>query len=70
MRAVFEQDVRKFVTLSALDNIVQDEHGSVVTRFEDKDILVFGLLMVQDLVDLEGHCLARPHIGDLAEPAI
>jgi hypothetical protein len=26
--------------------------------------------VVDDLVDLEGHGLAGPHVGDLAEPAI
>jgi hypothetical protein len=25
---------------------------------------------VDNLLDLEGHGLARPHVGDLAEPAI
>jgi hypothetical protein len=25
--------------------------------------------VVDDLVDLEGHGLARPHVADLAEPA-
>jgi hypothetical protein len=26
--------------------------------------------VVQDLVDLEAHCLAGPHVGALREPAI
>jgi hypothetical protein len=26
--------------------------------------------VVEDILDLEGHCLAGPHVGDLAEPAI
>lgn len=26
--------------------------------------------MVENLVDLEGHCLTWPHVGNLAEPAI
>jgi hypothetical protein len=32
--------------------------------------LVFALLMVEDILNLESHSLAWPHIGDLAEPAI
>jgi hypothetical protein len=62
--------VCKFVTLSALDDIVQDQDGSVVGRFEDENILVLALLVVDNVLDLQGHGLARPHVGDLAEPAI
>jgi hypothetical protein len=42
----------------------------MVAAFEDKDVLVFGLLMVQYLVDFQGHCLTRPHVGYLPKPAI
>lgn len=63
-------DVREFVSLSALNDIVQDEDGAVVAGFEDEDVLVFALLVVQNLVDLERHGLAWPHLRDLAEPAI
>jgi hypothetical protein len=62
--------VRELVTLGALDDIVEDKDHAVVGRLEDEDILVLGLLVVNDLVDLEGHGLARPPVGDLAEPAI
>jgi hypothetical protein len=62
--------VRELVTLSALDDIVEDEDHAVVGRLEDENILVLGLLVVDDLVNLEGHGLTGPHVGDLAEPAI
>lgn len=42
----------------------------MVAALEDEDILIFGLLVVKDLVDLEGHGLARPHLGGFGEPAI
>ena len=62
--------VRKLIALSTLYNIVQHENGAMVAGFEDEDVLVFGFFMVEDLVHFEGHGLAGPHIGDLAEPAI
>jgi hypothetical protein len=62
--------VRELITLGALYDIVKHEHGAVVAGFEDEDVLVLGLFVVEDLVHFEGHCLARPHVGDLAEPAI
>lgn len=62
--------VGEFVALCALDDVVENEHHAVVGGLEDKDILVFGLLVVDNLVDLEGHGLARPHVRNLAEPAI
>ena len=64
------KDVREFVTLCALDNIVENEHGAMIAGFEEKDVLVFGFFVVEDLVHFEGHGLAGPHVGDLAEPAI
>lgn len=63
-------NVRKLVPLSALDDVVQDEDHAIVGGLEDQDILVLALLVVDDLLDLEGHGLAGPHVGDLAEPAI
>jgi len=62
--------IGEFVALSALNDIVEDEDSAVVAALEDQDILVFGLFVVQDLVDLEDHSLARPHVGDFSEPAI
>lgn len=62
--------VCKLVALSALDDIIEHQDISIIGRLEDEDILILALLMVEDLLDLEGHCLARPHLGDLAEPAI
>lgn len=42
----------------------------MITGFKDEDVLIFGFFVVEDLVDLEGHGLARPHVGDFTEPAI
>jgi hypothetical protein len=61
--------VGELVALGALDDVVEDEHHAVVGGLKDEHILVEGLLVVDDLVDLEGHGLARPHLADLAEPA-
>jgi hypothetical protein len=61
--------VGELVALGALDDVVEDEHHAVVGGLEDEHILVEGLFVVDDLVDLEGHGLARPHVADLAEPA-
>lgn len=84
----FKRDLREFVTLGALDDIVQDQDIAIIAALEDEnlggiishrlsrniirctDILVQRLLVVQDLVDLQSHCLAGPHVRDLAEPAI
>lgn len=42
----------------------------MVAGFEDKDVLVLRFLVVEDLIDLEGHSLTGPHVGYFAEPAI
>ena len=62
--------IGELVALSALNDIVEDEDSAVVGGLEDENVLVLGLLVVEDLLDLEGHGLARPHVGDLAEPAV
>lgn len=62
--------VCKLITLGALNNVVQNQNGAIVGGFEDQDILVLALFVVDDVLDLEGHGLTRPHLGDLAEPAI
>lgn len=62
--------VGKLVALGALDDIVQDQHGAVVAALEDEHVLEVGFLVVQDLVHLEAHGLAGPHVGFFGEPAI
>jgi hypothetical protein len=62
--------VGELIALSALDNVVQHKNGTVVAALEDEDILVLGLLVVNDLVDLEAHGLTGPHARLLREPAI
>ena len=54
--------LRKFIPLSALDDVVEHEDSAVVAGFEDEDVLVFRFFMVEDLVDSEGHGLAWPHV--------
>ncbi len=58
------------IVLGALDDIVEDEDIAQVGGFEDQHILILTLLMVKNLLDLESHGLARPHLVDLSEPAI
>lgn len=65
-----DENIRELIALGALDDVVQDQDGAVVAALEDEDILVLGLLVVQDLVDLEVHGLTGPHDGLLGEPAI
>jgi hypothetical protein len=48
-------NVRELVALSALDDVVEDKDHAVVGRLEDEDVLVLALLVVDDLLDLEGH---------------
>lgn len=62
--------VCELVPLGALDDVVENENGAVVGGLEDEDILVLALLVVEDVLDLEGHGLSGPHVGDLAEPSI
>lgn len=62
--------VCELIPLGALDDVVENENGAVVGGLEDEDILVLALLVVENILDLEGHGLAGPHVGDLAEPSI
>lgn len=50
--------VGELIPLSALDDVVQDQDSAVVRGLEDENVLVLALLMVQDLLDSEGHGLA------------
>ena len=68
--AVVKRNSRKLITLRTLDHAIQHQDVSVRLRLEDKDVLEERFLDVQDFLDLEGHCLARPLGRDLAEPAI
>lgn len=49
--------VRELVVLGALDDIIQDQHVAVLLGLEDQDVLVLGLLVVEDLLDLQSHGL-------------
>jgi hypothetical protein len=53
-----------------LNDVVENEDSAVVGGLEDEDVLVLALLVMKNLLDLEGHGLTGPHAGDLAEPAI
>lgn len=50
--------VGELIPLSALDDIVQDQDGAVIGGLKDQDVLVLALLVVQNLLDLQGHGLA------------
>jgi hypothetical protein len=62
--------IRELITLGALDDVVKNKDGAIVAALEDKNVLILGLLVVEDLVDPEVHGLTRPHLGLLGEPAI
>jgi hypothetical protein len=62
--------VCELVSLGALNDIVKNQNGAIVSGFEDQDVLVFALFVVEDILDLQCHSLTRPHVGNLAEPAI
>ena len=63
-------NIREFIALGALNDVVEDENGAVVGRFEDENVLVLALLVVKNFLDLERHGLTGPHAGNLTEPAI
>jgi hypothetical protein len=44
-------DVRELIALRALYDVVQDQHGAIVARLEDKHVLVLALFVMEDLVD-------------------
>jgi hypothetical protein len=64
------EDVREFIALSALNDIVQNQDSAVVTALKDENVLVLRFLVVEDFLDLEGHGLTGPHVRGLGEPAI
>ena len=71
-----ERDVRDhllvgvLVPFGALDDPVEDEDPSVRLRVEDEHVLELGLLVVKDLLDLEGEGLAGPQGSALVKPAV
>lgn len=69
-RAEVNEDVREFIALGALNDIVQNEDGAMVAALEDENVLVLRFLVVEDFLDLEGHGLTGPHVRGLGEPAI
>lgn len=69
-KSTFGGDSRELVPLGRLDDIVQNQNISVVARLEHKHILIFALLVVKHLVDLQSHGLPWPHVRDLPEPTI
>jgi hypothetical protein len=39
-------DIRKFVPLGTLDDVVKDQDHAMVAAFKDQDILILGLLVM------------------------
>jgi hypothetical protein len=64
------ESLRKLVPLRTLDDIVEDQDGTIVSRIEYQHVLVFALLVVENLLDPQGHSLSWPHLGFFSEPAI
>ena len=55
-------DSRELVSLGALDDVVKDKDDAVVAALKDEHVLVFRLLVVEDLVDFKNHRLPGPHV--------
>ncbi|KAJ0158712.1 hypothetical protein CTA2_11045 [Colletotrichum tanaceti] len=49
--------VGELIALGGLDDVVQNQDHAVIGGLKDEDILVLALLVVDDLLDLEGHGL-------------
>jgi len=62
--------VGALIAFSHLNDSIEDKDITVGDTFEDKDVLVFTLSLVQDLLNLEGHCLAGPQSSSFVEPSI
>ena len=63
-------NAREFISLGTLNDVVENQDGAMIARLEDEYVLVFGFLVMEDLIDFEGQGLTGPHVGGLAEPAI
>jgi hypothetical protein len=58
----WRENLRKLISLCALNDIVENKHSAMIAAFEDKYILILRLLVMQYLIDFECHRLTRPHI--------
>jgi len=62
--------VREFITLSALNDTIENQDVTIVGGLENKDILVQGLFDVKDFLDLDSHSLTGPKGGLFMEPTV
>jgi hypothetical protein len=51
--------LREFITLSALNDTIENQDVTIVGGLKNKDILVQGLFDVKDFLDLDSHSFRR-----------
>ena len=69
-RKIELHDLREFISLGALYDIIKHQDRAMIAGLEDQHILILGFFVMEDLVHFESHGLPRPHVRDFAEPAI
>jgi hypothetical protein len=52
-----KSNVREFITLTALNDSIENKNISKGLGFKDKNVLILGLFDMENAIDLEGHRL-------------